>query len=56
MPTQLSTPGYLAGTWAIDTARTKISCDDFGVTRGPVRAIAGDNVEITLAVQASKQD
>lgn len=38
------------------TARTEISCDDFGVTRGPFRAIVGDKVGITLRVQANKQD
>lgn len=37
------------------TARTEISCDDFGVTRGPARPFIGPKVGITLKIQANKQ-
>lgn len=36
-------------------ARTEVSCDDFGVTRGLARPFIGDKVAITLRIQATRQ-
>ena len=38
------------------TAETEISCNDFGVTRGPSRPVISDNVKISIAIQANKRD
>jgi polyisoprenoid-binding protein YceI len=38
------------------TARTDISCTEFGVTRGPFAPAIGDKVAVTIEIRANRRD
>lgn len=38
------------------TAQTEISCNEFGVTRGPFAPAISDKAKITIEIQASRRD